>query len=106
MKFIGRLACLVAILGLFSQLVEARPVLANDPTVAAKCGGDSPDSHCPMEPLHDHCVSYCGHVFNIIPGFAEAFQVRVSGAMTWLMVRQESAPEGFPAGLFIPPRLS
>ncbi|MFZ4683135.1 MAG: hypothetical protein ACOYMS_11575, partial [Terrimicrobiaceae bacterium] len=106
MKLPGRLACLVAILGLFCQFVEASAVLSHDQVVAAECRGDAHDSHCPMEPLHDHCGSFCGHFFTAVPDSSEGFYVSRPDTASFQTVSQESAPEGFPAGLFIPPRLS
>jgi hypothetical protein len=105
MKLLGRLACLVAILGLFFQFVEASPLVADAPVAAAECG-DAHDSHCPMEPLHDHCGSFCSHFFTAVPYSAVGFHVSRPVTASFQTVGQESAPEGFPAGLFIPPRLS
>ena len=109
MKPFGRLACLVAILGLFFQFVEAGPALAmgdSDHAVAAAGAGDCDGSHCPKEPLHDHCCSFCGHFFTAVPDSPEGFRVSRPVTASFQAVGQESAPEGFPAGLFIPPRLS
>lgn len=106
MKLLGCLACLATILGLFFQSVEASAVFAKDAAVAAECGGDSHDSQCPMEPLHDHCGSFCGHFFTAVPDSSEGFHISRPVTAFFQALGQESAPEGFPAGLFIPPRLS
>jgi len=113
MKLIGRLACLAAILGLFCQFLEVSPVFVVDDSDHAEvasgagdCGGDSHESHCPKEPLHDHCGSFCGHFFTAVPDSSERFSIHRSSITSLQAVIQEAAVEGFPAGLFIPPRLS
>ncbi len=113
MKFFGRLACLLAVFGLLSQLL-ASPLAALLPerdhsAVASNCGdcsGESNDSHCPAEPLHDHCGSICSHFFTAIFQSADAFRARDPRALSLLAFRVETAPEGFPTGLFIPPKAS
>ncbi|HRJ71991.1 MAG TPA: hypothetical protein PLS03_07185 [Terrimicrobiaceae bacterium] len=113
MKTLGRMACLLAVLGLLSQLL-ASSIAAVQPVgehsaATSRCGdcpGEPSDSHCPADPLHDHCGSLCVHFFTAISQGADAFQVRNSRAREFLSSRAETVPEGFPTGLFIPPRAS
>jgi len=111
MKFWGHLACLAAVAGLLFQAVGISQVLADEDlhhaeVAAGECGTSSHDSHCPAGPAHDHCSALCSHFFTALPHSFVTFEMRVPRTISVLAIRQESAPEGFPPGLFIPPRVS
>lgn len=73
---------------------------------AGECDGHSQEAPCPSGGAHDHCGVFCGHFFNAIPAWSGTVFLKTPDVLSLLPVRQESAPDGFPPGLFIPPRAS
>lgn len=94
---------------LFASQASARLPDSDHCVVTSTCGdcpSEAEDSHCPAEPLHDHCGSVCSHFFTAIFYSAEAFCVRNPQELSLLVSQAELVPEGFPTGLFIPPKAS
>lgn len=114
MTLTGRIACLLALMGLFLQFSAQASELAGfdffhniTAKACSQCPGESSDSTAPVESAtHDHCGAICHLGFNAMPEGEVSFHVRAQAPVSTLAVTQEKSQEGFPVGLFIPPRLS
>lgn len=111
MTLLGRLCCFLAIFGLLSQLAFAHLVCETSDsdhaeTACETSGEKTADSdHCPMGPVGD-CCSICVHLFDVATPASGLLPALALKPVSFFASDRGTLLEGFPSGLFIPPRVS
>ncbi len=112
MTLLGRLLCFLAIFGLLSQLAFTHFVPEkgeSDHATASACGEShekAPDSnHCPEGPLGE-CCNVCVHFFDVTTPAGGVLPALSLKPVSFFASDRGALLEGFPSGLFIPPRVS